>query len=65
MDRFSLTELGALIAGDQDNEWRPKDGREWRIGSESDASWVDENESPVAFGCTLPRVFEAYATLEL
>jgi hypothetical protein len=30
-----------------------------------DAGWVDENESPVAFGCTLPRVFEAYATLEL
>jgi hypothetical protein len=53
------------MTGNRDSEWRSKDGREWHIGSELDASWVDENESPVAFGCTLPRVFDAYATLEL
>ena len=54
-----------MIAGHRNSEWRSKDGRDWRIGSERDAGWIEENGCPVAFGCTLPRVFEAYATLEL
>lgn len=54
-----------FIATARENTWRLKDGRRWRIGSERDAKWVDGGGNPVAFGCVLPRVFEAFATLEL
>ncbi len=46
--------------------WRSKDGREWRIGSNAEIAWIQENTVPgLAITSAIPPVFEAYATLEL
>jgi hypothetical protein len=45
---------------------REKDGREWRIGTDADVSWIQDNtDYGVQINCAIPPVFEAYATLEL
>jgi hypothetical protein len=47
-------------------DWRSKDGRRWRIGSEAEVRWIEENtEGGVRITSAIPPVFEAYATLEL
>jgi len=55
------------MTGDCEPEtWGNKDGRAWRIGGEAEIAWIREN-TEVSFAITsaIPRVFEAYATLEL
>jgi hypothetical protein len=46
--------------------WVKKDGRAWRIGGEAEVAWIREN-TEVSFAITsaIPRLFDAYATLEL
>lgn len=44
-------------------ETRVKDGREWRIGSEAQVSWIEEGTTWA--GDAIPAVFDAYATIEL
>jgi hypothetical protein len=52
---------------DRDSEvWRARDGREWRIGGQTEVKWIQEGtESGLAITSAIPPVFEAYATLEL
>jgi hypothetical protein len=53
--------------GDREGrDWRSKDSREWRIGSEAEVQWIEENtEGGVRITSAIPPVFDAYATLEL
>lgn len=55
------------MAGDrEEREWRSRDGRDWRIGTEADAAWIEERTTGgVRITSGVPPVFEAYATLEL
>ncbi|SFO12506.1 hypothetical protein SAMN05660359_01576 [Geodermatophilus obscurus] len=43
---------------------RPRDGREWRIGTRADVAWIRES-TPIGRTITsaIPPVFEAYATI--
>lgn len=43
---------------------RWKDGREWRIGTDSDVAWIRESTAPgLAITSAIPPVFPAYATI--
>lgn len=55
------------MTDDRETEvWGSKDGRAWRIGSETEVAWIRENtEVSLAITSAIPPVFEAYATLEL
>jgi hypothetical protein len=44
-------------------ETRPKDGREWRIGTGAEVAWIGDAEKFAADA--IPAVFDAYATIEL
>lgn len=51
---------------DRAAEWRVKDGREWRLGTEADVAWIrDGTLTGRAITSAVPAVFDAYATLEL
>jgi hypothetical protein len=51
---------------EREGEWRGKDGRDWRIGTDAEIRWImDHTEGGVKVTCAIPAVFEAYATLEL
>jgi hypothetical protein len=55
------------VADDRERrDWRLKDGRKWRIGSETEVQWIEEKtEGGVRITSGIPPVFDAYATLEL
>src|SRR6476646_2600279 len=41
-----------------------KDGREWRIGTNADVSWIRESTAPgLSITSAIPPVFAAYATI--
>lgn len=44
-------------------ETRVRDGREWRIGTEAQVSWIKDASKWA--GDAIPAVFDAYATVEL
>jgi len=45
---------------------RAKDGREWRIGGDTDVAWIANGTTRgLAITSGIPPLFEAYATLEL
>jgi hypothetical protein len=49
-----------------DAVWRNRDGRDWRIGCQSDVRWITENTGGGrAITSAIPSLFEAYSTLEL
>jgi hypothetical protein len=50
-------------AGAEGGETRVKDGRDWRIGTEAEVSWIKEGSAWA--GDAIPPVFDAYATVEL
>lgn len=46
--------------------WWPKDGREWRIGTDAEVAWIASGTSVGrAITAAIPPVFEAYATVLL
>jgi len=48
------------------DEWRTKDARGWRIGSEAEVEWIARGTTHgFAITSAIPPMFEAYATLEL
>src|ERR1700734_223436 len=50
--------------GDMDL-WREKDGRKWRIGSDTEVPWIRDHTLASGIAWAIPPVFETYATLEL
>jgi hypothetical protein len=54
-----------MALDDDPDVWRTRDGRAWRIGSNAQVAWIDENTTlGRAITSAIPPVFEAYATLE-
>lgn len=50
----------------EEQGWRDKDGRRWRIGAAADVAWIeDHTEGGVRITSAIPPVFEAYLTLGL
>ena len=45
------------------DEMCARDGREWRIGTEAQVSWI--KDAAAWAGDAIPAVFDAYATVEL
>lgn len=55
-----------MTPGREKEVWRTKDGRAWRIGLGAETAWIRENTEPgLGITSAIPRLFEAYATLEL
>ena len=54
------------MPADETEIWRTKDGRDWRIGRDTEVAWIKANtRSGLGITCAIPPLFSAYATLAL